>query len=228
MPKKIKNKGIVLASLALGALISLQLRIINLENNGLTTSERGEQLLRQLKSLKNEEETLNKEIDDIKNEVHKYKNLEGEDKGDIKKEIEKYEILSGYTDVSGEGIEITIKPLDASVENDISKQITYNYDLLLSMINKLNSVQARAISINGQRVLSDTYMDIKEDKLYMNDTEVKEPITIKAIGDPDTLSSALKIKYGIVWEIEHYYNSKVYIKEVQNLKINKGSDKTNL
>ncbi len=92
------------------------------------------------------------------------------------------------------------------------------------MINKLNSAQASAISINDQRIVSNTYMYLKEDKLYMNDTVIKEPIIIKAIGDSDTLASALNIKYGIVWEIETYYNAKVKVTKEDNIEINGHSD----
>lgn len=220
MAKKLKNKSVVLACLALGILISLQIRIINIENNGMSTFERGEQLLRQLKSLKAEEKSLNKEINNTKMEIASYK---GDNESNLKDEIEKYENLSGYTDIVGKGIEVKINPLDTVDKSDVTKEITYNYDLLLSMVNKLNSAQAEAISINGQRILSSTYMEIKEDKLYVNNIEIKEPIVVQAIGNPDTLKSALKIKYGIIWEIEHYYNSKVEIKELDKLKINKGS-----
>ena len=95
---------------------------------------------------------------------------------------------------------------------------------ILSIINKLNSAQATAISINEERIVFDTYLNLKEDSLYINNTKIKEPITINAIGDKDTLESALKIKYGIAWEIEKYYNYKVDIKSDDNININ-GYDK---
>ena len=52
---------------------------------------------------------------------------------------------------------------------------------------------------------------------YINNTKIKEPITIKAIGNKETLESALRIKYGIAWEIEKYYNYKVDIKSDDNI-----------
>ena len=147
-------------------------------------------------------------------DIDKYK--DGDDI--LKAEINYYEELAGYTNINGPGITIKL------INNGSEDSIIYNYDLILSIINKLNSAQATAISINEERIVFDTYLNLKEDSLYINNTKIKEPITINAIGDKDTLESALKIKYGIAWEIEKYYNYKVDIKSDDNININ-GYDK---
>lgn len=215
---KIKNpyKSVVICSVFLGVLISLQLKTINLENEGMTTSKKGEQLLLELKSLKTEANSLKEQINIIKRDIDKYKEGEGDDI--LKSEIKYYEELAGYTVVKGSGIIIKL------INNNSGDSIIYNYDLILSMINKLNSAQANAISINGERIVFDTYLNLKEDGLYINNTKIKEPIIIKAIGNKETLESALRIKYGIVWEIEKYYNYKVDISSSDNISIN-GYDK---
>lgn len=213
---KIPYKSVVVCSIILGILISLQLKTIRLENEGTTTSKKGEQLLLQLKSLKKESDSLEEEINTIKSNIEKYKDDEGEEV--LKSEINKYEKLAGYTDVTGTGIIIKL------INNNSDNSIIYNYDLILSMINKLNTAQASAISINDERIVFDTYLDLREDSLYVNNTKIEEPIVIKAIGDKETLESALKIKYGIVWEIEKYYNYKVDIVSNDNVHIS-GYDK---
>lgn len=199
-----------------------------MENSGMTTTKKGEQLAQELKSLKKEEEELKDEIDDIKENINKYKGTEDQNGQDsILSEIEKYEVLAGYTDVKGKGIEVKIKPTSGVIGEDMGKSIMYNYDLLLSLINKLNSAQANAISINGQRIVGNTYFHLKSDKLYINDIQISEPFIVEAIGDPDTLASALQIKYGIVWEIEKYYGATVEIEKKDNVKINGYSESVN-
>lgn len=221
LQKKITYKSLVICSAILGILISLQLKTINLENNGMTTSKEGEQLAVELRGLNKEEEELRSEIDDIKDRIDEYKVGKGDNK--LKSEIKKYEILSGYTDVEGKGIEVKIKQ-NKDVGLDSSQSIIYNYDLILSMINKLNSAQANAISINGERIVANTYIHLKEDALFINDIKIIEPIVIKAIGNPDTLASALQIKYGIVWEMEKYYNVNIEIEKKEKIKINGHSE----
>ena len=221
LQKKITYKNLVICSVILGILISLQLKTINLENNGMTTSKKGEQLAVELRGLKKEEEELRSEIDDIKDKIDEYKVGQGDSK--LESEIKKYEILSGYTDVEGEGIQVKIKQ-NKDAELDGSQSIIYNYDLILSMINKLNSAQANAISVNGERIVANTYIRLKEDALFINDIKIIEPILIKTIGNPDTLASALQIKYGIVWEMEKYYNVNIEIEKKEKIKINGHSE----
>lgn len=218
MHNAMKYKSIIVCSVILGLLISLQLKTINLENNGLSTSKRGEQLAVELKGLKAEEKNLSIEIQNIKSKINEYRKNQGDT--NLKSEIEKYEILSGYTDVEGNGIQIKID----EAKSDSSENIVYNYDLLLSMINKLNSAQANAVSVNDERVVFNTYFNLKGNELYMNEKKINQPIIIKAIGNPDTMTSALQIKYGVVWEMEEYYNANVEIQKNDTLKI-KGCDK---
>ncbi|CEH35498.1 Bacterial protein of unknown function (DUF881) [Romboutsia lituseburensis] len=163
MHNAMKYKSIIVCSVILGLLVSLQLKTINLENNGLSTSKRGEQLAIELKGLKAEEKNLNIEIENIKSKIDEYRKNQGDT--DLKSEIEKYEILSGYTDVEGDGIQIKID----EAKSDSSENIIYNYDLLLSMINKLNSAQANAISVNDERVVFNTHFNLKGNELYMNE-----------------------------------------------------------
>lgn len=222
MRKKIPYKSLFICSIILGILISLQIKVLNIENNGMTTSKKGQELSIELKQLKNEEEKLNMEIKSIKSNIDRYKKNNGSSA--LKEELKDYETLAGYNIVEGEGIEIIIG--DKENTKNGQSNIVYNYDLFLSMINKLNSAQANAISINGERIVNESYFTIKQDNLYLNNTILEEPFIIKAIGNPDTLSSSIQIKYGIVWEMENYYNIKVDVRKEKDIKIN-GYNKQN-
>lgn len=222
MRKKIPYKSLFICSIILGILISLQIKVLNIENNGMTTSKKGQELSIELKQLKKEEEKLNMEIKSIKSNIDRYKKNNGSSA--LKEELKDYETLAGYNIVEGEGIEIIIG--DNENTKNGQSNIVYNYDLFLSIINKLNSAQANAISINGERIVNESYFTIKQDNLYLNNTILEEPFIIKAIGDPDTLASSIQIKYGIVWEMEKYYNIKVDVRKEENIKIN-GYNKQN-
>lgn len=222
MRKKIPYKSLFICSIILGILISLQIKVLNIENNGMTTSKKGQELSIELKQLKKEEEKLNMEIKSIKSNIDRYKKNNGSSA--LKEELKDYETLAGYNIVEGEGIEIIIG--DNENTKNGQSNIVYNYDLFLSMINKLNSAQANAISINGERIVNESYFTIKQDNLYLNNTILEEPFIIKAIGDPDTLASSIQIKYGIVWEMENYYNIKVDVRKEKDIKIN-GYNKQN-
>lgn len=224
--KKIPYKSIVIVTLVLGVFISLQLKSINIENHGVTTIKRGEQLLKELQSLKSKEQELQTEVNTLKDNIESYKNYDGS--SELQNEIKYYEELAGYTDVSGNGINIKIESLNNNLNEDSTNSINYNFDLLLSIINKLNAAQAKAISVNNVRIVYDSYFHLENDDLYINNTKIQEPFIIDAIGDPDTLSSALQIKYGIVWEIEKYYNAKVTIEKSDDIKVKASNERNYL
>ncbi|MGL5329768.1 MAG: DUF881 domain-containing protein [Peptostreptococcaceae bacterium] len=218
MHKKISYKSLVIVTIILGIFISLQLKSINIENEGMTTIKKGEQLKEELKAVKNEEQQLQQQIEDMENKIEDYKGSEeGTKVNSLKSEIKRYEELVGFTDVKGEGIKVIIESNDKDRNDGDAYSINYNYDLLLSIINKLNSAQANSISINNQRIMYNSYMHLKGDELYLNDIPITEPFVIEAIGNADTLSSALQIKYGIIWEIESYYNAKVTVEKESDL-----------
>ena len=113
MKIKIPYKSVVICSIFLGVLISIQFKTINLENEGMTTSKKGEQLLLELKSLKTVENSLKEQINTIKRDIDKYK--DGDDI--LKAEINYYEELAGYTNINGPGI--TIKLINNGSEDII-------------------------------------------------------------------------------------------------------------
>lgn len=221
-----KYKGLVFTSVVLGVLLSIQFKTVDLQNKGLNTLEKGEQLTRELNSLKEKEIKLQQDIEEVKDTIASYKN-EGDNikEKNIAKEIAKYEKLAGYTNVEGSGVEVKISNGNENISNN---NMTYDFDMLLSIINKLNSAKAEAISINGQRIVNETYIDVEGDEIKINDVSIKLPFIIKVIGDKETLEAALKIKYGIVWELEKYYGLKVEIEKKDNVKIDKYSQKINL
>ena len=70
------KKSLLFVSLILGILVSLQIKNIYLQNNGMNTSKVGEQLEEELKSLNEIEKKLKQEIDNTDKEIDKSKNLE--------------------------------------------------------------------------------------------------------------------------------------------------------
>src|SRR5690606_27447638 len=102
--------------------------------------------------------------------------------------------------------------IDYSIVDDI--------DLILQTISVLNAAQAEAISINDQRYTSFTEVVRAADHIEINGVSINSPIVIKAIGDLETLESALSIKRGIVWTLR-YYNYEVNLRKENNIKIPK-------
>lgn len=105
----------------------------------------------------------------------------------LKSELSKLETSAGYTPVTGKGIEITVEDGDAEVSAE---------DILL-LIYELKYVGAEAISINDERYVTITdIVDVENKFIFVNGKRLVSPYTIKAIGDPSYLESAVNIKGG--------------------------------
>jgi len=104
----------------------------------------------------------------------------------------------------GEGVilEINDPPVDIQFGEGFS--IVDELDLILQVVSVLNAAEAEAISINDQRYTGFTEIVRAGNHIEINGVSTGSPIIIKAIGNPDTLESALSIKWGIVWQLRNY------------------------
>ena len=120
-------------------------------------------------------------------------------------DVEKYKMVSGVTDVKGPGLYITIsnpETVEGVVATDV---ITYNYELLLSLVNKLKESGAEAISINEHRIVQTTEISLASNHITINGSATAAPYYIKAIGNPGTMYNALTIRGGIIENMRNSY-----------------------
>lgn len=91
-----------------------------------------------------------------------------------------------YTKISGEGIIITLEDSNNSVllENDI-----------LAIVNQLKFEEAKAISINGQRIVNTTSITRIENTMLINNKRIGSPFIIKATGSKDLLNNSMQKGY---------------------------------
>ncbi|MZQ76062.1 MAG: DUF881 domain-containing protein [Peptoclostridium sp.] len=214
--------AILLLSLVLGIMMTIQIKTAETSTGGVVSSQKARQLSAELKRLKDKRENLQEELGILENKIKAYEESQASSSTvtkNLKEDIQRYEILAGYTDVVGPGIEVII---DASQPGQDEQMLTYNYEMLLSLINKLNAAGAEAIAVNDERIVASTEIHLSADagdNIVINDKPVKAPYYIKAIGNADTLEAALNMRYGIVWEIRQYTGLKVDVKKADVVEI---------
>ncbi|MBU6429590.1 MAG: DUF881 domain-containing protein [Cyanobacteria bacterium REEB65] len=115
------------------------------------------------------------------------------------------EIMSGETALSGPGVVVTIndssKPLQRGEDPNIA--IVHNDDLL-RLVNELRSAGAEAVAINDQRLVDTSEIACAGTTILINKSRVAPPFLITAIGNPDTMASALGMRGGIVEYLQFY------------------------
>lgn len=132
---------------------------------------------------------------------------------------ERLQLLAGTSDVEGRGIEIVLD------DSNIAKKANENPNLyiihdedLLRVLNELRAAGAEAISLNDQRIVAMSEVRCAGPTVSVNNVRSAPPYVIKAIGAPKTLTSALRLRGGVVETFE-FWGIQVKIKTVDNLRI---------
>lgn len=202
---KINKNTIILLFVAsiIGLIIGLQFRTIN-KNLAIKTEDgtlRSKELASELKKTMEERDRQREEIDELNTKILRYENANSdidETTKELYSELERLKTLSCLTDVKGEGIKLEIKQPSTIKDSVLNDAIVDNPDILLKTVSVLNSADSEAISINGQRISSYSEIERASNNININGVSIASPIIIKAIGDPETLKSALSIKNGII------------------------------
>jgi uncharacterized protein YlxW (UPF0749 family) len=198
--KKMWQKGMMFAiSLILGIILMTQMRTANNVLGDVNPDERTVQLNDELIRLTLEKNKLRDELETLKEENKKnekaYQDIE-EELSRLMKELEEQMIISGYYDVKGEGIVITI---DAQPDSYVSLAASHQY--ILALISYLNNAGVEAISINGQRYTNYTEIVPVLEHINVNGVTMVLPLEIKAIGNPNTIKASLNFVGGIVSQL---------------------------
>lgn len=137
-------------------------------------------------------------------------------------ELKRNNILIGLTDVSGEGVIVTLKD-NPSVTTDSTildpSMVIVHFGDILGIVNELKNAGAEAISINDQRIISTTSITCEGNVINVNGEKTSSPFVIKAIGSPIYMHSALTRAGGTIEYLNQYIQASV--KQSNNITIKK-------
>lgn len=220
--KKIMIVTISIMSLILVCVIFMQFKVVNETDIAQIESMREDELEEAVADWKEKYEEAYKKLEDTNKKINEYEEKvqnNTETRELVEKELSEAKKNFGLTDVSGEGIIITL------TNTDERSYIAYH---LLDLINELRAAGAEAISINDERItnISDI-VDISTSHIRINSNNVSSPYVIKAIGDKTYLKSALTIKNGY-FDLKQKEEYSIDIQEKTNIKINAYSKEVTL
>lgn len=180
--------------LILTAVIFVQFNTIKQTDITSIENMREEELKSEISNFKQKAEEINKQIEETNLKIAEYEEIVSSDKQAselLSKELEQQNNLLGKNDVKGSGVIITL--------TDTRAQKITSEDLR-ALLNELKTAGAEAISINGQRIVYDSYVvDISSTYISVNGKRMVSPYEVKAIGNPIYLESGLsKKQYGYI------------------------------
>lgn len=220
--KKIMTVTISIMALILVCVMFMQFKVVNETDIAQIETMREDELEETVTEWKEKYEEVYKKLIDTNNKINEYEdkmqsNAETEEL--VEKELAEAKINFGLTDVTGDGIIVTLIDTD---------EIAYDADDLLELVNEIRNAGAEAISINGERIVNTSdIVTISARYIRVNSENISSPYVVKAIGDETYLKSALTIKNGYYdLKVKNGYN--IQIEEKTNIKINKYSKTVNL
>lgn len=158
-----------------------------------------------------------KERDGLQKELRELKQASGSESSS--RESEQIKMEAGVLAVQGPGIIVTIddsKRVSKPGENPNLYLI--HDDDILKVINELWAAGAEAISINEQRLITSSEIRCAGPTLSVNNVRYSPPYDIRAIGDPQTLENALKMRGGVI-ETLQFWGIQVTLKNEQLVKV---------
>ena len=191
-------------------LITLQIRTISKSKSEIIRLKNENELRDEINEWKDMYEAITYRVSDLESKITEYKNAASTTDKTIEllnKEIDDLEFLAGLTELKGAGIIVTLD--DTRAINQIAVEAGY-YDPnvfvihdsdILSCINELRAAGCEAVSINGQRITSNTEIRCVGPVIQINGIRLTAPFKISAIGAPDKLATSLKLRGGIVDQI---------------------------
>lgn len=212
-----RNMALTLVCILLGVILSWQFRSIN-DNQKMSAFEnkRVEELKTELLNEVKKKEDLEKrnrelletnaKFESAKYDVDKYTQT-------IAEELKKTKIIAGLVDVKGKGVIVNMSNKGFSWVSDTN---------ILDTVNELRASDARAISVNDERIVAMSEIREAGDYVMVNGKRLSSPFVIKAIGDQDKLLHSLKMTGGVVERFQDNINMSV--EKSDNLTIPKVRD----
>lgn len=220
-----KDKATIILSIVVGivsllfvASMFIQIRSVERSEAAGIEAMRDDELSTQIATYKSKYEENLEKIEDNQNKIDEYKKSDDEEieaNELVETELKNANMLLGLTDVSGEGVIITL---------DNTKEGIYTSENLRSLINELKYAGAEAISINGNRVINLTdiiTIDTRFIVMYGGNVRIQAPYTVKAIGDRKYLTSTLNLKNSGYVDLMKSYGLSITVEESSNIEIGK-------
>lgn len=181
--------GVLAFGLGLSFVIVVQDNGHELNLNSATTAE----LVQILDSVTAEREKLQSEIADLQSTRDQL--LSGQTSQavqDAKTRAEQYAILAGTAKVTGPGIVVTVQDAQNAIDSST----------LLDAIQELRDAGAESIQIGSVRVIVSTWFADTQSGVSVSGTPLVSPYRISAIGNPQTLQTALRIPGGFIESVK--------------------------
>ena len=171
--------------------------------------KRAEDLVEKLKNAEKENKELSAKLEE----------METQGAGGDRKVLNDLKIKAGEVPLHGPGVLVVVNDSKVTPKAGENPNLyVIHDDDLLRLLNELRAAGAEALSINQERLLDISEVRCAGPTVSVNNTRFSPPYEIRAIGDPKTLESALRLRGGVVENLK-FWGITVDVKKKDNLVI---------
>jgi uncharacterized protein YlxW (UPF0749 family) len=142
---------------------------------------------------------LQEELDALQVKIRNYEQQFSDDTTyeEQLKEVNRIRLLLGDLKAKGEGIRIQLTDGEYDGQTNPNNYVVHESHIF-SLLHELKIAGAEAISINGKRLKANSYISCNGPVITVDGQQFPAPFVIEAIGNPNTLSTALNIPGGMM------------------------------
>lgn len=212
--------AISLACVLVGFIVATQFKVVK----DMELSQRQQDLDRS-RTLAAEVDEARKKNDMLQEQVEQLRKqldeaVDSRQLADLRSKLDEVRSYAGFTELEGPGVLVTLNDSQETIKpgDDPNLYILHDEDVI-RVLNELKAAGAEALSMNGHRIISTTEVRCIGPTVLMNKSvRLTPPFVIKAIGDPDTIINALKMKQGLIDSLK-LWGIQVKVEKAENLVI---------
>ena len=208
-----KNQSKILlfiVCLLLGVMLSTQFKTTENAKKSSIGIQRAEDLAERLKIAEKDKEKLQEQIKKLQNQ--------GTNEAMVK-EVQALKAKAGETAMQGPGVKVTVDDSKVVQKPGANANLYIIHDDdLLRLINELRAAGAEAIAVNKERLSDVSEIRCAGPTVSVNNNRFSPPYEIYAIGDPQTMESALRLRGGVV-ETLKFWGISVNVEKSDNISV---------
>jgi len=212
--------AMALVGLLLGLMVALQFRMTRDIAQSVPV-QRAQELIARLAAVREEREALEARVSILRQQLDAV--TAQPELTVLRRELEQARILAGVVEVKGPGVEVTLNDSNQPVQPGQNPNLYVLHDEdVLKVLNELRAAGAEALAINGQRLGPTSEIRCVGPTILTNKNKrLVPPFVITAIGNPDTMISALRMRGGVV-ETLQVWGIQVTIRKLNEVTIPAG------
>ncbi len=217
--------NLTLVLLAFGFMVSYSIQFtksISTNNSAFndTQWDKKQKLQEKLLEEQTQIQMLEEQLQNIKQRVSEFEKKMGQSEyqaKEILQQLEEVRMWAGLVPVTGKGIMVTMSDSTSLPENGNMNDYIVHEENIRQVVNELFAAGAEAISINGQRLTTNSAIRCVGPTVLVNEIKTVPPFQISAIGDSNTLVTALEMPGGVIQNLNEWTNIDVKVEKKERI-----------